>query len=213
MTKDQLRQMLWRKNTFNLVLGVLLLPGSLLLWLLSFWIFNVIYYIPLYWIGQFFWPRLDAASVSWYIALFCIIALAIDGLRYSRQLFDLHEFSQSSLGTSSLSTTSSGRIVNAAILGNPVGKAYFISQFLYLAPESTLQGIKALRSRLPEDAKTIRQATEIFNQLYRDRQWVARDSYVDRAAAVGVLERLRLIWTRNKNGFDEIRIPPTSSND
>ncbi len=212
MTEDKLRQMVGRKNTFNLVLGILLLPGSLLLWFISFWIFRGLFFISLYWLGKMFWPRLDAASASCYIAVFCMIVLAVEGLRYSRQLFDLREFSQSSFGSSSLSTTSSGRIVNAVILGNPLGKAYVISQFLYMAPETTLQAVKALRSRLPCDAETIRQATDIFNQLHHDRQWVARDFYLDRAAAVLLLERLRLIWTSDKNGFHEVRIPPAADN-
>ena len=81
-----------------------------------------------------------------------------------------------------------------------------------MAPEATLQGVKLLRSRLPDDNETIRQAAEIFNQLYHDRQWVSRESYSDRAEAVWVLERLRLIWTREKNGFEEVRIPPAADN-
>ena len=210
MTEDKLRQMVWRKNTFNLVLGILLLPGSMLLWFISFWIFRALFYIPLYWFGKMFWPRWDAASASWYIAVFCLAVLALEGLRHTRQLFDLHEFSQSSFGSSSLTTTSSGRIVNAYILGNPVGRAYFISQFLYMAPEATLQAVKSLRSRLPEDKETIHQAIELFNQLHHDRQWVARDSYPDRAGAVLLLEQMGLIWTSDKRGFDEIRIPPAS---
>lgn len=210
LTEETLRQLVWRKNTFNLVLGILLIPASVLLWFVSFWIFRLLFYIPLYWIGGFFWPRLDAASISWYIAMLGIAALAFEGLRYSRQLFDLREFSQSGFGTSVLSSTSSGRIVNAAVLGNPVGRAYIISQILYMAPETTLQAIRSLRSRLPEDKHTVHEATAILNELDRGRQWVARESYSSQAQAVLVLERLQLIWTRDKNDFEEIRIPPIS---
>ena len=136
MTEDKLRQMARRKNTFNLVLGILLLPGSLLLWFISFWIFRALFYIPLYWFGKMFWPRWDTASASWYIAVFC----------------------------------------------------------------------------LPDDTETIRQATELFNQLHSERQWVARDSYLDQAKAVLLLEQMGLIWTSDKKGFDEIRIQPASDN-
>lgn len=210
ITEACLRQKVWRNNTFNLVLGILLVPAAILLWFLSFWIFRLLFYIPLYWINKFFSLSWDVSTITWYIALFCMAVLVFDGLRCSRQLFDLHEFSQSSFGTSLFTRTASGRIVNAVILGNPVGRAYFISQILYMAPEITLQAVRALCSRLPADSRTISEAARILSVLYCDRQWVAKDSYCDQTEAILVLERLRLIWTRDKKGFEEIRIPPRS---
>jgi len=208
MTEEMLRQKVRRHNTLNLVLVIVFVPGAMVLWYFSFHLFRWIYFFPMFLLGDFFLPGWDPWPLSGYIAWGSMAVLVLDGLRSSRQLFDLKEYSQSVFGTSIFSTTRQGRLVNAYFFHNAVGCAYVVSQVFYMAPEATLQALKALKSRLPHDPDTLRAAVRILGELDARRQWVPRARFREDARAVVVLERLRLIWSQEKDGLAQLRIPP-----
>ena len=197
MTDDDLLQRIRRHNAVHLALGVLLVPSAILLWFASFWVFRVLFVLPCVLFGNYeMWPT------SFYVAWGCVPLLAVEGLRYRKQLFSLSEY------TESLHYAAFKMTAMHAHDSNPFGTAWIISRFLFCAPRATVHAAKEFRSiiRVPEE--TVRAATEIVNRLAQERRWIPWSELSEFGPSVLLLGRLRLVWTKIDNEELQLRIPP-----
>jgi hypothetical protein len=119
---DDIRREVRRHNTVELLIGVGASVLSAGLWVLSFWIWRLLFYVPLAMLGfEGMW------KVSCYVAWGLMALLVIEGFRYARPLFDLIAYHQSwYYGAGGYSV---GR-------GNIMGIPYLISQTLFCAPRT-----------------------------------------------------------------------------
>jgi len=88
--------------------------------------------------------------------------------------------------------------------------AYIISQALFCAPRMTVQAIEWLRDSTPCKPATVEAARRIYKRLDEEDAWMPISTFPGDAAALCLLDRLRLIWTDCKDDVVTVRIPPTS---
>ena len=189
MTETTLQEKIRQHNTRNLALGLLMIPASVVAWIVSFRILRTLFGMFLHGLS-FLWPGLNTATASHYLAMGCLMLLAVEGFRRSRDLFDLADFSQSRYRDSVFMSTSSGQAMGYAF-GNPAAIAYVISQILFLAPEATRQTARLLIGRLPQDDAMVKAAAAILNELADNRQWIPRGKYHAHAASLAILQQLK----------------------
>jgi hypothetical protein len=201
MDQAELQRILWRHNALYLISGILLIPVAVALWLASFWVFRMLFYIPFSYTGN---PR--AWDISFWVAVAAILLLVYEGRRYTRPLFDLMDYSQSVYANNPITDSDFGTW--NARSGGPIVWAYVISQFLFCAPRSSAIAVQSLRAVIRATPATLTRASEILTQLSQQRHWFAVSDLPNAGAALHVLDQLGLIWTRVENGEAQVRIPP-----
>ena len=201
MTQEDLRKRLKRHNAFQLGVGLFLLTGSLGFWVASFWIFRVLFAIPL---DAF---DLPAWEISFYPALGALALLAVEGFRYGKPMYDLAEYARSGYYDNFVMQSETGRALRYRY-DDPMGVAFLISHFLFCAPRCTAHAIKAFRSVIRVDERAVVSATRILEELRQSRKWVSASTCADSGTALILLDQLDLIWVRTDSGGVEIRYPP-----
>lgn len=200
MTENELREQVRRRNGLNRALGVFLVFASAVAWWVSYWVVRAVAWIILRGIDSILETRWDLGRLSFYIALGFMGLLVWEGVYQMRSAAGVRDYFHVHHGWFG------SRPVGSIARDRLAGTSYMASHCLFLAPEATLQAVALLRHRLPDDEQTIRAASAILDKLARTRDWHPVDP--GDASAVGVLHALKLIWTREKAGLAEIRIPP-----
>ncbi len=198
MKPTELKRRVHLHNAFWIGMGIVLIPTSLGLWIVSFWVVRIGYAIPLDALG------LSASTISFYLAAATMVVLAVEGARYAKPLFDLREYSRSVYCNNLFAESESGRALNSHY-NYPLGVAFLVSQALFCAPLSTIQAIKAFRSLVPRDDHTIAGAGRILQELQQGRGWVPAADYASSGAALALLDRLNLLRVRSEDGRVRIR--------
>lgn len=187
-------------NGGRIAMGLLLVPGSMALWIASFWTVRILVAFPLFAFGVPFW------RISSYVALAFLVLLAVEGVRYGKPLFDLQEYTKSAYYDNSIMQSQSGRALSW-YAGHPPGIAYLVSQALFCAPRTAVHAVRAFRSLVPRDEATVAEAAKILTELKARREWVPASRYSNRGAALMLLDRMRLIWVDIESGETRIRYP------
>lgn len=201
MTESELQRRVRSHNTIQVVTGVFLIPTSILLWIGSYWLIRVLVAFALFNFG------LDAWAISDYVAIGFMFILAIEGVRYSKPLFNLKVYTESAYHDNVFSQSETGHALNL-YYGNPLGCAYLVSQSLFCAPRTAVEAFKTFRSRIQTNPDTVTHAAQILRELKPLRKWVPASDYPQSGAALMLLEKLRLIWVETKTGETTIRYPP-----
>jgi hypothetical protein len=181
--------------------GVTLGVGGLFFWWLSFWVWRVLFLVLAGLLGYF-----DLWDTSFYVAAGGTLLLAIEGVRYRREVVGLQDYHTSIYYDNPLTDTTTGSAMNV-LLGSPMGIAYLVSQMLFCAPRTTVQAIQNLRGLIRVEPATIEAAASIHESLREDRRWVPIATFPNSGAALCLLDRLNLIWTECKGGEVLVRIP------
>lgn len=200
MDQIDLQKLVSQHNTGQIAMGLVLVPGSMALWLASFWTVRILVAFPLFAFGFPFW------RISFYAALAFLVLLAIEGVRYGKPLFDLREYTRSAYFDIFAMQTESGRALSSRTLSLP-GEAYLVSQALFCAPRTAVHAVRAFRSLVPRDEATVAEAAQILTELEARREWVLASRYSNRGAALMLLDRMRLIWVDIESGETRIRYP------
>jgi hypothetical protein len=207
MTAADLRRRLRRHNLIQVGSGIVLILGAIVLWPLSYWVFRVLFYIPLAAVGL-----RNADAISLYLTWAGMALLVVEGCRNTRPLFDLKDFSQSVYYQNPVAGSASGRAASRAMfgVGNPMAFSYLVSQFLFCAPQTSVLAVKALRSVIRAAPGAFEQAAQAYTVLAEQRRWIPASQFRHWMAGVMLLDRLGLIWTEVKAGEMQLRIPPGS---
>ncbi len=200
MNQADLQKRVKLYNSGQIWKGAVLAVGSLALWIVSFWTVRIMVSIPLYSFGFPFW------RTSFYVALAFLVLLAVEGVRYAKPLFDLHDYTKSAYYDNFIMQSQSGRAMSI-YHGNPLGIAYLVSQALFCAPRTAVHSVRAFRSFAPSGEATVAEAAQILTELKERREWVLASCYSNRGAALMLLDRLRLIWVELESGETRIRYP------
>jgi hypothetical protein len=202
MTEQTLRRRIEHYNAIKLLTGIVLLPGALVLWFLSFWVFRILIYGILDEFG------IDAWGFSFYAALAMLPLLAWEGLRFNVPTMDVEDLSDLPLGDSLLSRgllfcTTRGWITAHGALAF----VFLVAKIVFAAPRATLQGVTALRSRIEAEPKLISQAIQAFQKLELEHRWMLTSEFAGLGGGLFLLDRLDMIWTKLENGVLAVRIP------
>ncbi len=185
-------------NAVRIAMGVILGIGSLALWVASFWIVRIMVAIPLFALGFAGW------RIGFYAALAFLPLLAVEGVRYGKPLFDLHEYTKSAYYDNFIMQSQSGWALHW-YAGSPLGIAYLVSQALFCAPRTSVHAVRAFRSLVPRDEATVAEAARILTELSERREWVPASRYSHCGAALMLLDRLKSIWVDIESGETQIR--------
>ena len=200
MDQTDLQERVSRHNAGQIAIGLTLVPGSIALWIASFWTVRILFAFPLFAFGFPFW------RISLYVALAFLVLLAIEGARYGKPLFNLQEYTKSAYYDNFIMQSQSGRLLNWRA-GSPLGIAYLVSQALFCAPRTSVHAVRAFRSLVPRDEATVAEAAQVLTELEAQREWVPASRYSHHGAALMLLDRLRLIWVEIESGETQIRYP------
>jgi len=196
MIPDELRQQVRKHNTRQIAIGVATLAAAPLLWLFSFRLFQVLFYLASRWaLGN------KAEEVSFWMAVVGIVFLVIEGLREGWNLISLADLAE---------RAPVGLLAPAgpALFGDVHRYSYMFSHVLFFAPRVTLTGVQALRSLIRPGPFTIDLATNVYNDLIRQDQWVPIAHYPGAVTAATLLKQLGLIWIEEDEGPKRLRVPP-----
>ncbi len=163
----------------------------------SFWIFRILFAIPLWAFGYSGW------TIGYYGALAALVPLAIEGWRYKEKLFDPAVYAHSGYSQNVLLDNPTGHAVSW-YFGQPLGMAFLISQALFCAPRSAVHAVRAFRSILRANRETTAEAARITQELKQSAVWTSALAYKDEAAAMLLLRRLDLL--RFRDGPEEIEV-------
>jgi hypothetical protein len=200
MTAAEIENKVKLHNVIQTVVSIALVPVSFVLWYLSYLFFRITFYYVLAVFVD------EAWSYSFYVALLCLIPLAIEGARLTGPLFDPAGYLESDLYDNFITETETGSAMNW-YLGNPTGAAYMIPQFLYCAPRSMVLAVRSWRDRILVGSEAYEQAAFILNELRSVRKWIPTESYENHASGLTILYQLKLIWFNDKDG-PMVRYPP-----
>ncbi len=203
MSRDQLEQRITGHNRFLVAVGILLIPTSIVLWFLSYYLIK---FAMVYLLGLFGWEPY-AEHVTWGI----ILLLAFEGVRYARQQIDLQAYTDTAyydnfVVTSFVDSTSGYMVMHR--YGNPFAVAFVGSRFLFLAPLATVEVVSSFQSRLPSDDQTIDDAADMLRELRATRKWTPAEHFKKFGGALFLLSKMKLIWTDTREGEVHVRIPP-----
>ncbi|MFT5522580.1 MAG: hypothetical protein ACI9HK_000524 [Pirellulaceae bacterium] len=193
MTADELEKKVKLHNVIQSVVSLGLIPISFVLWYLSYLFFRITFYFVLSLFVD------DAWHHSFYVAMLCLVPLAVEGFRQTRPLFDSASYMESDLYDNFITETETGSALNW-YFGNPTGAAFMITQFLYCAPRSMILSIRAWQDRVMVSGEAYEQAAFILNELRTVRKWIPAERYENNGAALSVLYQLKLIWFNDKDG-------------
>ena len=89
MKPAELKQRVLLHNALQLFLGVTLIPVSICLWIYSFW--------WMWWVFSVLFSMVDlpGRSIGLVIACIFVIALAVEGVRYGKPLFEIQTYTES----------------------------------------------------------------------------------------------------------------------
>jgi hypothetical protein len=210
LTESELVRRIRLQNAVQWGMALLLVPLSIGLWILSFYIFWWLFAIGVDGL-QRSGVRMggSANNISFYIALCATIVLAFDGFRYKQELFDLLAYHRHGYGQYHLDPKGSAAALHE-YAGRPLDVAYLVSQFLFCAPRSTVHFFRCLASRLPSDPDTVAQAARVHKEVRAARQWEPLEQYQSALKGVGLLAKMKLVWLQEKNGDWMIRYPTAS---
>jgi hypothetical protein len=201
MCPSELQHLMVRHNMAKTAVAVTLGIGGLVFWWLSFWLWRMLFLLLAFLLGYFnFW------DTSFYVAAGATLLLAIEGVRFRREMVGLKDFHKSIYYDNLLSGTPTGTAMNF-YAGNPLGIAFIVSQVLFCAPRTTVQAIENLRGLVRAKPATIEAAAAIHNRLSEDRRWMPIATFPNSGAALCLLDRLSLIWTESKDDEVLVRIP------
>jgi hypothetical protein len=207
MDERQLRGLLERHNREELVWGLGIAAGSVLLWLLSYLIAAAFVLL----IVTVIFHKYPHGWLVNGITAGVLVILLVDGIRHTGELFDLRRFRHSfySIGANQIHVgwTVSGPSVTR---GNPLQAAFAISQFLLCAPRSSLAAIRRLRNRTRIDDAMLARAVTCLQTLARDSNWHDVSSFGRDAPALAYLDLLGLLWTRLENGTAQVKLDPSA---
>ena len=200
MDRTDLQKRVGLHNASQIAIGLALVPGSIALWIASFWTARILFAVSAFALGFSVW------RISFYVALAFLVLLAVEGVRYGKPLFDLREYTKSAYYDNFIMQSESGRALNW-LAGSPMGIAYLVSQALFCAPRTAVHAVRAFRSLVPRDEATVAEAAKVLTELEGRREWVPASRYSHHGAALMLLDRLRLIWVKIESGETQIRYP------
>ena len=196
MTADALRERIRKHNALQAALGLMALAGAPLLWWLSFWVIRI-----LSWLATFWFLGRKTADVTFWIAVGGLVLLAIEGLRQGWELLPLQDLADRP-------RVGLFMPVGPYYYGNLFGYSYLITHALFIAPQVTVAGVRALRLLIRPGPLTIDLAAHVYNDLAKRRAWVDVGEYPGGRPAAALLRQLDLIWLEDEEGAVRLRIPP-----
>jgi hypothetical protein len=195
-----IRRALWRHNLLYAFAGIGIGLGTILLWPLSFGVVRFLFAFP-----YAMYDPDHAWSIGYYVAWGFMALLAFEGFKHSRPLFDLKDYTDSDFYNNVMVKTDTGSALET-YYGNPLGIAYLVSQFLYCAPRTTVESIKAFRSIIRTNKQTVEEGQRVFQQLALKDDWIEVAEVEKYGAALCLLDRLELIRVRFENDVGQIRL-------
>lgn len=178
------------------------------LWALSYVLVLTLVTIPVTFLGG---GRQAILVISWVM----MAILAVEGIRYGKQLFDAERFARSFFG--GLSVSEGGLNFSRAMqhfhgVPNPFALGFMVSQVLLCAPRSLVNAWKAHRSIIGADGNALEEAQRLFDSLLSKRDWIPLEHHELDGEELLILRTLGVLWSRSEAGSDEIRISAALTN-
>jgi len=130
--------------------------------------------------------------------------LAVEGFRYHRKLFSLEEYRQSWYW--GVYAQGENAPFVPVIRGNPLAVPYGVSQFLFIAPRSVVNAIRAVRSVVKLNEEASGPAAAIGGDLAGKAGWSRAETLRTFAAGVQPLAKLGILHHRVKDGVVEVQL-------
>ena len=188
-----------RHNVLKICQGVLYILFSLLLWVVSYWAFYVLCAFPL-----FLWGVDSVGEIAEAAAWIGIVLLVVEGIRYTKPVFDMISYSASSRAGGWTGTEQEGTL--RSYMGRPFSTAYLLSQILFSAPRLCVLSVQAFRSVISADRETVQAASELFAFLQPRKEWTPVREFCDRGPALMVLQGLHLLRTRMEGEELQVKV-------
>ena len=194
------------RNRHNLLAGlrgVAWLVVAALSWVISWHALWWLFAVPTYMLGRI-WRWSPSARMCSIAAWVGIVLLAVEGVRYSKRLFDIEEYAKSAYYK--IFTVGSDEHIGSLFLGNPFGAPYLVSQALFIAPRSTVKSLFAFKSIILMNDLVLDAAHHIINDLAAQNRWTTAQRYREHAHALGPLEKLGILQHQVTAGVVEVRL-------
>ena len=188
-----------KHNLIQFAKGTGLGVASVALWYVSFWVFKFVFLVPMWMFGLK--PSWKTGTI---VAVGCMLVLAIEGVRYGKQVFDAQAYAESLYGAGLTGTLQEG--ILGRMVGRPLGVAYVISQILLSAPRTAVLSIKAFRSVVFMNEEERALAEAAIGDLAHKNRWVPLDTCGEYAPVLLKLKAMEVVWDRFENDVGEIRI-------
>jgi len=194
VTEEGLRRRVLRHNLLQVFLIAVLIPGTIVLWLLSYGIF--------YWAVD---SVCDCPRLSFWAAWLGLAVLAWYGLRFRGPPIEPEGFLESEFGEYAQLRA---RRQNLSELGMVPLYTYVITSLPLAAPRTTVLAVQAFRAIVWNDSTAVGQAARMLHELNARRDWLPVAQFAAMGAGLHLLDRLGLIWTKLVYGEAHVRIPP-----
>ena len=200
-----------KHNTIVLAkgLGWLVLAG--VTWVVSYGLAWGLFAIPL-WLWGSIWNWSPSWTMCRYAAWIGVALLAIEGIRYSKKLFDTEAYARSLYYRIYTLGFDKPPLVVSPLLGNPLAAPYIVTQILLIAPRATVRTVAAFRSLVFMNSETARHAAAIVAELLRSRFWTPAVSFKEHAAALYPLHKMKILWQKLENDELQIKLDPEFAN-
>jgi len=197
-----------RRNTHNLLTGLrglAWLVVAAVSWVISWHALWWLFAVPTYMLGQL-WRWSPSARMCDIAAWVGIVLLAVEGIRYSKRLFDIEEYARSAYYKAFTIGSAEPMPTGNALVGNPLGVPYLISQALFIAPRSSVKSLFAFKSIILMNDSVVEAAHHVINDLARNNRWTTVQRYREHAHALAPLEKLNILQHHLTAGVVEVRL-------
>mgnify|MGYP001007032664 CR=1 FL=1 len=195
---DDLRRQVLRHNLLQVFLVVVLVPGTIALWAVSFWL--------IHWLIERIGETCccEWSQVAFYGSWAGLAALAFWGYQHRNAEIEPENFEESEF-----SEFAPARDVIAPLDPRHDSREVFLLySILMAAPKTTILAIRAMRSWIRCDRNAPSHAANVLRQLAVRPGWVPATDFVDHGPGLWLLDRLDLIWTQIDHGHKYVRIRP-----
>ena len=173
-------------------------------WWISYWVIYWLFTLPAVMLGSM-WNWSPSAAARHGAAVVGCAVLVVEGVRFGKRLFDIESYSRS-LYNEAWQVGKRGLPFVSLQLGNPAGAAWIISQFLLVAPRSTVRSVTSFRSIVRLDADAVARAEQAVARLRGRKGWVFATDFGADPEAFAALDRLKVIRSKVENGCVMIRL-------
>lgn len=191
---EDLQRRAIRYNLLQVFLVAVLVPGTILLWIVSFLLIHF-----------FIDSILGIGDCQWPLVSLCGSCLGLVGLAVWGYLNRRAEFDPESFENSEFSDFGPARGTYLVYDSRP---AYVLCCILLAAPKTSILAIRAMRSWVWCGYDVTNQAAGILTELGMRPSWTPATDFAHQRPGLWLLDRLGLIWTRIEHGDKFIRIPP-----
>lgn len=129
MTEAQLSMLIRHHNAMQWIAAIGSAVAAAVLWLIAYWAFRLLFAF-----GANPWLA-NTWEKSIYVAIACLLLLAVEGFRRSWPLFDLHSYYTSEFYHPAFFASRTGYALNVNY-SQPLAQGWIISQILFSAPQN-----------------------------------------------------------------------------